>query len=354
MLDYPGLAAPQRETLTKGCVIPAHPLALDCGGEFDEKRQRALTRYFIASGAGGVAVGVHTTEFALHDPAVGMFEPVLTIAIEEMRRTNPQGFVKVAGLCGPTSQAVREAELARSLGYDLGLLSNYATSNLSESDLLQRAKEVAKVIPVFGFYLQPSVGGRVLSYRFWREFFEIPNVCAVKIAPFNRYETLAVVRAVCDAARDDVALYTGNDDNIVGDLLTVFRFPRQGSTVKRSVVGGLLGQWAVWTRKAVRLLENIHRAKNGEHLLYPELMSYGAALTDANGAIFDVAHGFKGCVAGIKEVLRRQGLLETVRCLDDSDVLSPGQVEEIDRIWSMYPFLRDDDFVAEHLEEWLR
>jgi hypothetical protein len=341
--------------LQRGQVIPAHPLALDDDGRFDEGRQRALTRYYVAAGAGGLAVGVHTTQFAIRDPAIGLFEPLLSLARDEMdradaRRSEP--LIRIGGICGGTERAVREADLLAQLGYHAGLLSLAALADATDAELIAHSETVGARIPLIGFYLQPSVGGRALSYAFWRRFAEIPSVVAVKIAPFNRYQTLDVVRAVVDAGRDDIALYTGNDDAIVSDLVTRFRFPHRHASVERRIVGGLLGHWAVWTRGAVSLLAECHDASlNGQ--VPALLLQRGAEITDANAAFFDAANGFAGCIAGIQEVLRRQGLLTSARCLDPRETLSPGQAAEIDRVCGAYPHLADDDFVASNLEEWL-
>jgi dihydrodipicolinate synthase/N-acetylneuraminate lyase len=333
-----------RETLRKGLAIPAHPLALDARRRLDERRQRALSRYYIASGVGGLAVGVHTTQFAIRDTAIGLFEPVLTLAMEEMDRSGAS-LVRVGGVCGATRQAVREAELLKRLGYDAGLLSLAALADASDEEMIAHCRAVAEVLPVIGFYLQPSVGGRRLSYMFWRRFAEIENVVAIKIAPFNRYQTLDVVRAVVESGRDDIALYTGNDDSIVTDLVTPFRFGK----VERRIVGGLLGHWSVWTRRAVALLE---RCRNADAT--PDLLRLGVEVTDCNAAFFDAANGFRGCIAGLHEILRRQGLLDGIWCLDPEEGLSPGQAEEIDRVQRAYPHLNDDAFVAEHRDTWLR
>lgn len=346
-----------RELLRSGVVIPAHPLALTAERKLDEARQRALTRYYVDAGAGGIAVGVHTTQFAIRDSAYGLYRPVLELAAESAdewlgRRLDAAPFVKVAGICGHTAQAVSEAQVAVALGYDVGLLSLGDWRHESDAELLLHCREVADIIPLFGFYLQPAVGGRVLSYGFWREFAEIPNVWAVKIAPFNRYQTLDVVRAVAEAGRDDIALYTGNDDNIVVDLLTPFPVSIRGERSVRWIEGGLLGQFAVWTRVAVQLLERV-KAARAANALTPEWLSEAAALTDANGAIFDVAHAFRGCIPGIHEVLRRQGLLRGTWCLDPREVLSPGQSDEIHRVHRSHPELADDAFVAENLSRWL-
>jgi len=348
------LSPEKMRALHDGLVIPAHPLALDENRRLDERRQRALTRYYIAAGAGGVAVGVHSTQFEIRDPEHNLLEPVLRLAAEEVERAGlDRPFLKIAGICGPTEQALKEAELAVSLGYDAGLLSMGGLADWSEEALLERTREVARLLPVFGFYLQPAVGGRVFSYDFWRRLADIPNVVAIKIAPFNRYQTLDVVRAVCMSdRRDEIALYTGNDDNIVVDLLTTFEFDANGVKVRKSIVGGLLGHWAVWTKKAVELLEEIKRVR-GRDKIPSELLTRAAQVTDANAAFFDPAHGFAGCIPGIHEVLRRQGLMRGIWCLNPHETLSPGQAEEIDRVCRAYPHLNDDDFVAAHLGEWL-
>ncbi|GIO05915.1 dihydrodipicolinate synthetase [Brevibacillus reuszeri] len=340
--------------LMEGVVIPAHPLALDQTRSLDEARQRALTRYYVASGAGGIAVGVHTTQFEIREKEINLLEPVLRLAAEEIEQLGKaDSFLKIAGICGPTTQAIAEAEVAAKLGYDLGLVSMGGLHDYSEVDLLKRVEEIAKIIPIFGFYLQPSVGGRILSYSFWKEFAEIPGVMAIKMAPFNRYQTLDVVRAVCSSTRSDqIALYTGNDDNIVADLLTTYRFQIDGKTVEKSIVGGLLGHWAVWTKSAVDLLERVKRAKQTERGIL-ELLQEGQAITDANAAFFDPAHDFAGCIPGIHEVLRRQGLLAGRWCLNPDEELSAGQMEEIDRVYRDYAALNDDAFVDEHLASWL-
>ena len=345
-----------REHLRSGVVIPAHPLALTPRRTLDEQRQRSLTRYYIDAGAGGIAVGVHTTQFAIRDSQYGLYRPVLEIAAETARRelatTPDRPFVKVAGVCGHTPQALSEAQVAAALGYDVALLSLGDWRREDETELLHHCREVGEVIPLFGFYLQPAVGGRALSYAFWREFAELPNVWAIKIAPFNRYQTLDVIRAVADAGRDDIALYTGNDDNIVLDLLTPFPVLVRGERSIRWIDGGLLGQWACWTRAAVQLLQ---RAKAARSLgsIGRAWLEEAAALTDANGAIFDVAHAFRGCIPGIHDILRRQGLLSGSWCLDPHEQLSAGQADEIDRVSRLYPELNDDDFVREHLARWL-
>ncbi|MHB1034846.1 MAG: dihydrodipicolinate synthase family protein [Pirellulales bacterium] len=346
-----------RRVLARGVVIPAHPLALDADRRLDERRQRALSRYYIAAGAGGLAVGVHTTQFEIRDPAVGLFQPVLALAAEEMARADAgraEPLVRIAGICGQTAQAVAEGELVRALGYHAGLLSLGAMRQADDDTLISHCRTVAEVLPVVGFYLQPAVGGRVLPYGFWRRFVEIENVVAIKIAPFNRYQTLDVVRAVAESGRDDIALYTGNDDQIVLDLLTPWRFPCGGRTVQRRIVGGLLGHWAVWTRRAVELLDECHRIASCDADIPAEMLRRNIEVTDCNAAAFDAANGFAGCIAGIHEILRRQGLLEGIWCLNPRESLSPGQREELDRVQAAYPHLNDDQFVAQHRDEWLR
>ncbi len=345
-----------RHRLAGGLVIPAHPLALDADGRFDERRQRALTRYYAAAGAGGLAIGVHTTQFAIRDPRIGLFEPVLTLGREEMDRADRSGrtpLVRIGGICGPTAQAHAEARLLSDLGYHAGLLSLAALAAATDDQLIDHCRHVAEVLPLVGFYLQPSVGGRRLSYGFWRRFVEIPNVVAIKIAPFNRYQTLDVVRALADSGRHDIALYTGNDDNIVGDLVSPYEIPGTSNTTQLRIVGGLLGHWAVWTRRAVQLLSECHAAVDAGRVPLA-LLRMANEVTDANAAFFDAANGFAGCIAGINEVLRRQGLLASARCLDPHETLSPGQAEEIDRVVSAYPHLNDDEFVARHLDGWLQ
>ncbi|UTE77435.1 dihydrodipicolinate synthase family protein [Rossellomorea sp. KS-H15a] len=339
-----------KSLLFDGTVIPAHPLALNEDRSLDEKGQRRLTNYYVESGAGGIAIGVHTTQFEIREPEFNLYERVLSLAVEEVNKkklTRP--FIKVAGICGSTNQAVKEAKTAKGLGYDLGLLSNGGLQDWKEEELLERARKVAEVIPVFGFYLQPSVGGRVLSYEFWKAFSEIPNVWAIKMAPFNRYQTLDVIRAVCHSSRcEEVALYTGNDDNIVNDLLTTFQFNVDGNIVNKQIVGGLLGHWAVWTRKAVSLLEEIKSIRDLDQVP-SHLLTRGQEVTDANAAFFDSANNFRGCISGINEVLRRQGLLKGNWCLLEKEKLSPGQNSEIDRVYRDYPHLNDDDFVHDLL-----
>ncbi|MBO0698104.1 MAG: dihydrodipicolinate synthase family protein [Zavarzinella sp.] len=335
--------------LHRGLVIPACPLALTAERRLDERRQRALVRYYVAAGAGGLAVGVHTTQFAIRDPSHALFRPVLRLVAEELNRVAGHDFVRIAGACGPTGQAVAEAATARDLGYHAVLLGLGALRDASEDQLLDHCRAVAEVIPVVGFYLQPAVGGRVLPYAFWRRFVEIERVLAIKIAPFNRYQTIDVVRAVAESGRQDIALYTGNDDNILADLLTPYRF----GASERRIVGGLLGQWAVWTRTAVDLLTECHRVVNQGGAVPVDLLRRHVELTDANSAIFDAANQFHGCIPGVHEVLRRQGLLAGTWCLGSAETLSPGQADEIDRVCRAYPHLADDAFVRENLERWL-
>jgi hypothetical protein len=350
------LDAKIHQILKRGTAIPAHPLALNADRRLDESRQRALTRYYIAAGAGGLAVGVHTTQFAIREPGIGLFEPVLRLAAEEMDRADrsrPEPLVRVGGICGDTAQALREARLLKDLKYSAGLLSVAAVNALDDHTLIAHCRKVAEVLPIVGFYLQPAVGGRVLSYKFWRQFAEIENVVAIKIAPFNRYQTLDVVRAVAESGRD-IALYTGNDDNIVGDLVTPYVFQINGRLVERRIVGGLLGHWAVWTKRAVELLDECQTVALAGKTVPKSLLQRNVEVTDSNAAFFDAANHFAGCIAGLQEVLRRQGLLEGIWCLDPNETLSPGQGEEIDRIYRAYPHLNDDAFVREGRDAWLK
>lgn len=339
----------------QGGVIPAHPLALSRDRKLDERRQRALSRYQIESGALGLAVAVHSTQFAIHDEHRHLLQPVLELAADTAAEYPERAPLLVAGITGPTAQAVAEAELAASLGYHMALLSTYGSGVLSEDELVDRARQVSDVLPVIGFYLQRAVGGRQLSRSFWRRMAELPNVVGIKIAPFDRYATLEVVHGVSESGRaGQVALYTGNDDSIVTDLLTRFMSRGDDGIVELEIVGGLLGQWAVWVKRAVEMLDQVRQAKQGDAAALGDLLRVNPRLTDANGAIFDAANDFAGCIPGIHEVLRRQGLLEGVWLLDEREVLSPGQQQEIARVWDAYPELRDDDFVAENLDRWLR
>jgi hypothetical protein len=342
-----------RDILKKGVVIPAMPLALTAARKLDERRQRALCRYYIAAGVGGIAVGVHTTQFAIRDPEIGLFRPVLEIAAEEMRASTRR-LIMIGGVCGRTSQAVSEAEILRELGYHAGLLSLAAMRDADDDSLIAHCRTISEIIPLVGFYLQPAAGGRILPYSFWRRFAEIENVVSIKMAPFNRYQTIDVVRAVAESGRDDIALYTGNDDNIAVDLLTPYRFRVNGKTVERRIVGGLLGHWSVWTRKAVELLDECHAVVESGDAIPSDLLVRNIEVTDTNAAFFDAANGYAGCIAGLHEILRRQGMFEGVWCLDPDETLGPGQSEEIDRVCAAYPHLNDDVFVAEHLDEWMR
>lgn len=339
------------EILTDGTVIPAHPLALDAGRELDEQRQRALTRYYLDSGAGGLAVGVHTTQFAIRDR--GLYEPVLELAADTVEDWTEEPVFLLAGLVGKTTQAVREAETAREIGYHAGLLSLAALKGANEDEIIEHCERVADEIPVVGFYLQEAVGGVRLPASFWRRFAEIENVIAIKIAPFDRYATLDVVRGVVEAeAEERISLYTGNDDSIVLDLITPYVVKRGDELVSVPIVGGLLGHWCAWTRGAVTLFEAIAEQSAAEQI-DAGILALHAQVTDCNAAFFDAANGFKGCIAGCHEVLRRQGLLEGIWCLDPDEGLSPGQSAEIDRVYAAYPHLNDDDFVAANLERWL-
>ncbi|MBG99311.1 MAG: dihydrodipicolinate synthase family protein [Solibacterales bacterium] len=345
--------------LRQGAVIPAHPLALNSRRKLDEKRQRALTRYYIAAGAGGVAVGVHTTQFGIHDPKIGLLQPVLELAAETLDSYAPKKgakMIRVAGVVGPTRQAVREAATAAELGYHAGLLNLGGLHKLSPSKLIKHVRLVAEAIPIFGFYLQPAMGGIALPYSFWREFVEIENVVAIKIAAFNRYQTLDVVRAVAESGRaGKIALYTGNDDNIVGDLLTGFRFEQDKRATTVHIVGGLLGHWAFWTRRAVDYWMECRRISVQQKLpVPPRMMTLNTQVTDLNAAAFDAANNFVGAVPGVLEILRRQGLLKGIWCLNRKETLSPGQKAEIDRVCTAYPDLNDTSLVKANLDEWLR
>lgn len=353
----PVLKKDVHELLHAGTVIPAHPLVLDASRQLDEQKQRRLTRYYMSAGAGGVAVGVHTTQFEIRKPEYNLYNTVLKLAAEEVDRAGlKRPFIKVAGIVGPTEQALKEADIAVGYGYDLGLVSLGGLQNYSDADLIRHVRAVAERIPVFGFYLQPAVGGRILNYHFWKQFVEIENVQAIKVAAFNRYQTLDVVRAVCASSRkDEVALYTGNDDNIVADLLTPYVFNIDGVEKRKSFVGGLLGHWAVWTNKAVHLLKEIktlqslNAVNSANGASYLNLLSRGIEITDMNEVIFDARNSFHGCIPGIHEVLRRQGLMDGRWCLRPDEDLSVGQAMEIDRINKMYPHQTDDEFVAAFL-----
>jgi len=339
--------------MAQGLAIPAQPLALDNQRRLSERHQRAITRYYLDAGVGGLAVGVHSTQFEIREPQHGLFEPVLALASEAIdRHVSKRPILKIAGLCGDTPQALAEVGLALRHGYHAGLLSLAALKDAPVDALIAHCCEVAKQFPIIGFYLQPAVGGRVLPIEFWRRFAEIENVLAIKMAPFNRYQTIDVVRAVVETGREDVLLYTGNDDSIVVDLLTSWKFEHQGRVAQRQIAGGLLGHWGVWTHSAVSLLERI-KAARAEETLSAAWLTEAAAVTDMNAAVFDAANKFHGCIPGILEVLRRQGLAPSNCCLNPQEILSPGQAEELDRVTQAYPDLVDDEFVAENLDRWL-
>jgi dihydrodipicolinate synthase/N-acetylneuraminate lyase len=364
-MDKSAIPEALRASLKHGMVIPAIPLALNQSRRFDARRQRALVRYYIDSGAGGIAAGVHTTQFAIRESRYGLFKPVLTLvseAIDEWATHTGKAVLKIGGVCGKTPQAKEEAAFLVSAGYHAGLLSLAGHAEDSNDALLEHIREVARIIPVVGFYLQPAVGGRVLSYEFWLELARMENVIAIKVAPFNRYRTFDVVRAVAESGRaGEVALYTGNDDNIVLDLLTEYAIRTTHGTERQRFAGGLLGHWSVWTSRAVELLENIHSlsadgnapANAAGAPISQAMLTLAQEVTDANAAVFDAANAFAGCIPGIHEVLRRQGLLEGTWCLDPEEALSPGQAQEIDRVCRAYPHLTDDDFVRKNLERWL-
>jgi hypothetical protein len=340
-----------RRLIADGTVLPAHPLALTLERTLDEIHQRALTRYYIDAGAGGLAVGVHTTQFAIRD--VGLYRPVLELAAESAANWTSRPLAMVAGLAGPTREAITEAGMARGIGYHAGLLSLAAMKSASENDIIAHCAAVAREIPLVGFYLQPAVGGVILSADFWRRFALIDNVIAIKIAPFNRYRTLDVLRGVAAAgALDRIALYTGNDDHILLDLALPFDLRDKGVTTRTYFRGGLLGHWSVWTATAIKQFE-MCRAARHKDTVPADLLALDARVTDCNSAFFDVANNFHGCIAGCHEVLRRQGLLEGIWCLDPAEGLSPGQLQEIDRVCNEHADLADDDFVAANLSRWL-
>jgi|tagenome__1003787_1003787.scaffolds.fasta_scaffold20751122_2 dihydrodipicolinate synthase/N-acetylneuraminate lyase len=342
--------------LQAGTVIPAHPLALTADRRLDERRQRALSRYYIAAGAGGLAVGVHTTQFSIHHPKIGLLQPVLAIAAEEMDRADANRatpLLRVAGICGDTAQANHEAEVARDLGYHFGLVNLSAMRGSTTEQLLDHCRALADAIGLFGFYLQPAVGGIELPIEFWHGFCQIENARAIKIAAFDRYRTLTVIRAVAESGRDDIALYTGNDDNIVIDLVAPYEIKLDGTPVVRRMVGGLLGHWAIWTSKAVELHQHCRSIAETGAGIAASLLQVANQVTDMNAAIFDAAHNFRGCIPGIHEVLRRQGLLAGIWCLNENETLSPGQSEEITRVMQSYPHLTDDPFLEQHRDDWL-
>ena len=345
-----------RNHLLAGGVIPALPLALDTQRHFSPRHEQALVRYYLAAGCSGLAVAVHSTQFEIREPQHGLLRPVLELAssvIDEELQKAPRAFAKIAGVCGHTDQALREVELARDLSYHAALVSVAAWKTEPESAILEHCRRISEVLPIIGFSLQATIGGRVFTPDFWRRFAAIENAVAIKIAPFNRFQTIDVVRAVAETGREDLALYTGNDDSIVTDMLTPFRFAVGGRVVERRIVGGLLGHWGVWSRAAVELFQQMKAAR--EHpSLKADWLATAVAVTDMNAAVFDPAHGFAGCIPGILEVLRRQGLIPTHLCLNPHETLSPGQAGELDRVCAAYPHLIDDAFIAEHRERWLR
>jgi dihydrodipicolinate synthase/N-acetylneuraminate lyase len=346
------------DKLRSGCVIPAHPLALNSDKKLDETHQKALTRYYLASGAGGLAVGVHTTQFAIHDSKIGLYQPVLKLAAETAKKFAESADcsepVMIAGIVGETKNAVKEAKMAVETGYHIGLLSLKDLRGQSIDELIDHAKRVAEVIPIMGFYLQEVISKMTLPVEFWQKFVEIPNVLAIKIAPFNRYQTLDVLEAVAQSGRaGEIALYTGNDDNIIMDLLTKFEFKVNGNPVSLRIVGGLLGQWACWTKRAVEYLTHIKGICESESAIDQDMLTLANQLTLANKAIFDADNHFVGCIPGISYVLKQQGILEHVMSLDPDEQLSEGQADMIDRIRNDYPHLIDDDFVKENLHKWL-
>jgi len=343
------------EKLRGGAVIPAMPLALNSKRKLDERRQRALIRYYLDAGSGGLAVAVHTTQFAVRKPEVGLYEPLLSLASEEFKRFSSETgktVIRIAGVIGKTDQALKEANLALTHGFDAVLLSVAAFKDSANDEIISHCREIAEVMPVFGFYLQPAAGGIKLDIDFWREFAGIENVIAIKIAPFNRYQTFDVVRGVIESGRSDkIALYTGNDDTILIDLLSEYEIKSGNRAIKKRIVGGLLGHWAVWTYSAVRLLNLAHAGEFDKDVIKTLILAN--KITDSNAAFFDARNNFAGCIVGLHEVLRRQGLFEGIWTLDPNEVLSPGQMEEINRVYAMYPELNDDAFVAENLDKWL-
>lgn len=343
------------QKLKSGTVIPATPLALDENRQFDRKGQRLLMNYYLNCGVGGIATAVHTTQFEIRKPEIALFEPILATVSEEIDRFEKKSntvIVKVAGVCGKIEQAVEEAKLAKKYGFDAVLLSPGGLNDMSEDHMIERTKAVAAIMPVIGFYLQTACGGRQFSYRYWERVCAIPNVIAIKCASFNRYTTLDVVRAAALSDRsEEITLYTGNDDNIVIDLLTKYQFEKNGKTVTKGFDGGLLGHWSVWTKKAVELFDKIKEEKQKD-AISAEMLTLAAEVTDTNSAFFDTAHNFSGCIAGLHEILRRQGLMRNIHCLNPEEGLSDGQLAELDRIQRTYPHLNDDEFIKAHLAEW--
>jgi len=355
-MNYNNISSEVMQLLHEGTVIPAHPLALNKHRRLDEKRQRALSRYYLDAGVGGLAVGVHTTQFEIRKPEVNLFKPVLELAKEEMDNyalKSNREILRIAGVIGNTNQALKEAQMAADLGYQAVLLSLATLPDASNKELLDHCRAVSEVIPIIGFYMQTAVGGRYLDIDFWHEFAKIENVVAIKMAPFNRYQTFDVARAVVESGRaDQIALYTGNDDNILVDLMTEFQIQSNGEVVKKRIVGGLLGHWSVWAKEAVTLLEDIKKGTYSKDS--GKLLTMAAKITDSNAAFFDAANNFSGCIVGLHEVLRRQGLLEGIWTLNENDSLSAKQNAEIDRVYKAYPELNDDRFVSENLAAWLK
>ena len=354
-MNHSEIPSEVKQSLHKGCVIPALPLALNRDRKLDEKRQRLLIRYYLDAGVGGIAVGVHTTQFEIRLPQVNLYRKVLEIARDEFEKQNSKtkkAIIRIAGVIGKTEQATQEATLALENGYHAVLLSLAAFKGVGNDELITHCKAIADIMPVVGFYLQPAVGGRILDIDFWREFAKIENVVAIKMAPFNRYQTFDVIRGVAESGRaDEIAMYTGNDDNILIDLLSEYSITVDNKIVKKRIVGGLLGHWAVWTQKAVELLDDAHKGKFDNDT--QKALTLAHQITDSNAAFFDSANNFAGCIAGIHEVLRRQGLLEGTWLLNPDEVMSPGQMEEIDRVYNAYPLLNDDQFVAENIQKWM-
>jgi len=344
------------DTIRRGTVIPAIPLALNSDRQFDERRQRALVRYYIDAGVGGIAVGMHFTQFEIRVPGIDLFERVLQVCADEIDsycKTPGRSIAKIAGINGSTPAALTQVQTARDIGYHCSIASMTAFRGSMEQEMVHHMRELARVMPMFGFYLLTGIGGIRLPYEFWREVVEIENVVGIKIAPFDRYGTIDVARALADSGRsNDVLLYTGNDDSIVYDLLTPFRFGPEGSSNTIRIRGGLLGQWACWTKRAVELHEQLLTIADSGQPISPELLTLSAQVTDANAALFDPRNGFAGSIPGINEILRRQGFLEGIWTLKRDEVLSPGQMEEINRVCAAYPHLTDDDFVAANLDRW--
>jgi hypothetical protein len=349
-MQWNDLPAPVLSQLRRGAVIPAHPLALSPDRQFDQQSQRAITRYYVDAGSGGLAVGVHSTQFAIRE--VGLYRPVLELAIETARDWTDRPLVMIAGAVGKTEQAVEEARAARSMGYHAVLLSLAALKGASEDELIEHCTAVAREMPLIGFYLQTAVGGIPLSRSFWGRFAAIDNVVAIKVAPFNRYRTLDVAFGIAQAhAEDRITLYTGNDDHIVADLVTPLVVRTGNREVTLRFQGGLLGHWSVWTRGAVKLLERLKLSVSAG-AIPPEVLALDSFVTDCNAVVFDVEHDFAGCIPGCHEILRRQGLMTSIECLDPHEKLSPGQSEGVDRLYATYPELHDDAFVAANLERW--